>query len=165
MYDRILLPTDGSLGMANAVHQCLHQARLHDATVHVLYVIDVRAYVMLPEDTQQQVIGVLEGEGSRAIEMVEYLAEHGGDPVSVVGVIQEGIPHEVIVQYVDANDIDLVCMGTHGRTGEAQRQLGSIAEAVVRHSPVPVLTARMRDEDAQALLAELPENERPRYIE
>jgi nucleotide-binding universal stress UspA family protein len=162
MYDEILLPTDGSLGMANAIRQCLYQARQADARVHVLYVVDVRSYVMLPDDTQEQVANLLEEEGRRAVEMVEHYADD--DELSVVGQIRRGVPVETILEYVDDVGIDLVVMGTHGRSKEEQAALGSVAQEVVRWAEVPVLTARMREADAEALLAELPEEERPRYI-
>ena len=161
MYERILLPTDGSLGMASANEQCFHQASLNDATVHALYVIDVRAYVMLPEATQGRVRDLLAQEGQHALDDLEGRAAVLG--VELVTELVEGVPHEAILGYVDEHDVDLVVMGTHGQTGEERRIVGSVAEAVVRHATVPVMTVRMREEDAAALESEVPEEQR-RYI-
>ena len=161
MYDRVLLPTDGSLGMASAYEQCFHQARLNDATVHALYVVDARAYVMLPEDTQGRVRDLLAQEGQRALDYLEERAEKLG--VELDTELVEGVPHEAILEYADEHDVDLVVMGTHGQTGEERRIVGSVAEAVVRHATVPVMTVRMREEDAAALEEDVPEEQR-RYI-
>ncbi|MFW6003075.1 MAG: universal stress protein [Halanaeroarchaeum sp.] len=161
MYDHVLLPTDGSLGMATAYEQCFHQARLNEATVHALHVVDVRAYGMLPEDTQQQVRDLLIQEGQHALTYLEERAEGVG--VEIVTELVEGVPHEVILGYVDRHDVDLVVMGTHGQTGEERRIVGSVAEAVVRHATVPVMTVRMRADDAAALEEDFPEEQR-RYI-
>ena len=161
MYERILLPTDGSLGMASANEQCFHQASLNGATVHALYVIDVRAYVMLPEATQGRVRDLLAQEGQHALDYLEGRAAELG--VELVTELVEGVPHEAILGYVDEHDVDLVVMGTHGQTGEERRIVGSVAEAVVRHATVPVMTVRMREEDAAALESEVPEEQR-RYI-
>ena len=55
-----------------------------------------------------------------------------------------GDPAEKIVEYAKTNDIDLIVMGSHGRTGLLRAIVGSVADAVIRRSPVPVLTLRAR---------------------
>lgn len=55
-------------------------------------------------------------------------------------IIVEGQAEEEIVALVDETDVDLIVMGTHGRSGVDRMILGSVAESVVRNSPVPVLT-------------------------
>ena len=55
-----------------------------------------------------------------------------------------GTPAEEIVRYADARAIDLIIMGTHGRSGVAHLLLGSVAEQVVRAAPCPVLLVRQR---------------------
>ncbi|MEF8863154.1 MAG: universal stress protein [Haloarculaceae archaeon] len=62
--------------------------------------------------------------------------------LTVVTEIVEGDPHGEILEYVSEHDIDLVVMGTHGRTGTDRIVMRSVAERVVRRSPVPVLTVR-----------------------
>jgi len=53
-----------------------------------------------------------------------------------------GVPADQIVHYADDRDIDLIVMGTHGRSGVAHMVMGSVAETVVRTAPCPVLTIR-----------------------
>jgi nucleotide-binding universal stress UspA family protein len=56
--------------------------------------------------------------------------------------VRVGVPAEEIVRYADACDVDLIIMGTHGRTGIAHALMGSVAEQVVRVAPCPVLLVR-----------------------
>lgn len=56
-----------------------------------------------------------------------------------------GTPSTVLLEYVSAKDIDLIVMGTHGRTGIGRLLMGSVAEAIVRKAPCPVLTLKAPD--------------------
>uniref|UniRef100_UPI00387E9FE4 universal stress protein n=1 Tax=Haloarcula regularis TaxID=3033392 RepID=UPI00387E9FE4 len=56
------------------------------------------------------------------------------------------MPYQAIQAYVEDNDVDLVVMGTHGRTGLERYLLGSVTEKLVRTAPVPVLTVRAPEE-------------------
>jgi len=57
-------------------------------------------------------------------------------------VVRRGFAYEEIMRFVDEEEIDLIVMATHGRTGLPHIIMGSVAERVVRHSPVPVLTIK-----------------------
>jgi nucleotide-binding universal stress UspA family protein len=139
MYRRILLPTDGSPGTERAVDHALDLAERYDAALHVLYVVDTNA---LPLDARaEHVFEYLTEEGLLAEEQIVERAEDRGVETVVSGV-REGSPHEVILEYVEDNDIDLVVMGTHGRRGLDRYLLGSVTERVVRTADVPVLTVR-----------------------
>ncbi len=156
MFDDILLPTDGSPGMGGIIEQALHQAEQNDATIHALYVIDVRSFMTLPEETAQEVITVLKQEGSEAIGAVQEHADDRG--IECTGEVVTGVPHQAILTYADDQEVDLIVMGTHGRTGEEQRAVGSVAEEVIRQAELPVLIARMqsieREESEQGVPAE-----------
>jgi nucleotide-binding universal stress UspA family protein len=67
---------------------------------------------------------------------------------TIEGVVSSGTPHRAILDYVDEEDVDLVVMGTHGRTGLDRYLLGSVTEKVVRLSDAPVITVRLSDDDA-----------------
>ncbi len=136
MYDRILFPTDGS-DPATAVHDyVLEIASAHDATVHVLNVADTTHDSVTR--IQGQVVDVLEPEGERIVDEVAASAREAG--VDVVTDVRQGVPHETIVEYAGANDVDLIVMPTHGRSGIERYLLGSVTERVVNTSAVPVLT-------------------------
>ncbi|WP_257300299.1 universal stress protein [Haloarchaeobius sp. FL176] len=138
MYESILVPTDGSEGAAQAAERALDMAELHDSTVHVLYVVDVRMSPVDESMDHDEVVELLEEvSGKPTTPIVERARDRG---VAVVETIRIGVPFESIQAYLSENDIDIVVMGTHGRTGLEHTFLGSTAERIVRTANVPVLT-------------------------
>jgi nucleotide-binding universal stress UspA family protein len=168
MYQNVLYPTDGSDGAEAALTNARDLAETYDATVHVLYVAEETQPHGLASDVEVTGSGgmvgdpeggqaAMEGDRTKAderqaqveargTEVVETAAERFGD-VQTRTAVHSGNPYQVILDYTEANDIDLVVMGTHGRTGLDRYLLGSVTEKVVRTSDVPVLTVR-GDEDA-----------------
>ncbi|MFB6079752.1 MAG: universal stress protein [Haloferacaceae archaeon] len=144
MYQRILIPTDGSEGAGKAIREGVGLADLTGATVHGLYVVDTRDYNTLPESKWVTLQDELEAEGERAIEALRSEADAAG--VDAVTAVVRGIPHEEILSYAEDNDVDLVVMGTHGRTGFDHFLLGSVTEKVIRRSSVPVHVVRLDDD-------------------
>ncbi|MFB6211805.1 MAG: universal stress protein [Halobacteriales archaeon] len=145
MYDHILLPTDGSDGTADAVDQAFGLAKAYDATVHALYVIDLKEVNAIEHtfDTTEYV-ELFREEGESILGDLQTRAEDVG--VDLVPVIEKGLPHEVILEYSDDEGMDLIVMGTHGRTGLDRYLVGSVTEKVVRLADVPVLTTRLTSE-------------------
>jgi nucleotide-binding universal stress UspA family protein len=144
MYDTILVPTDGSSAVVEAVERAVDLAERYDATVHALYVVDSSAYGTLDTSTSV-VVDALEDEGETAVTYVADQAEAAGVPAETA--VLSGTPHRTIMNYVDDHDVDLVVMGTHGRRGFDRFLLGSVTEKVVRTAPVPVMTVRVPDEE------------------
>lgn len=142
MYDNILLPTDGSEGTEGAVAHAFDLAKTYDATVHTLYVIDLKEVNAIEHtfDTTEYT-AEFRSEGESVLEDLEARAEDAGIEINTV--LEEGVPHEVILEYSDDEEMDLIVMGTHGRTGLDRYLVGSVTEKVVRLSDVPVLTTRL----------------------
>lgn len=139
MYSKILLPTDGSRGAVEATETGLKLAERFDAAVHSLYVIDTR-FVAADNDF---VVEEAERDAEQALDDVGDLgAEYG---IAVEKHLRQGIAHEEILAAIEAYDIDLIVMGTHGRTGiDRLVHLGSVTERVVRSAPVHVTTVPLR---------------------
>jgi len=144
MYERILVPTDGSEGANAAADHAIDIASRYGATVHVLYVVDVRMSPITAEMDPEEAIELLDRSGERPTTPVLDRAEEANVPA--VEAIRLGVPHEIVREYVDENAVDLVVMGTHGRTGLERTLLGSTTERVVRTVDVPVLTVHL-DQD------------------
>jgi nucleotide-binding universal stress UspA family protein len=144
MYERILVPTDGSPGGGDAVEEALDIAELSGGTVHALFVVDTRDYSTLPEAKWLTLESELEGRGEQAVAAVADRAEEREVPVETA--IERGVPHERILEYADEQDVDVVVMGTHGRSGLDRFLIGSVTEKVVRSADVPVLTVRIAAE-------------------
>ncbi|MEA1930079.1 MAG: universal stress protein [Euryarchaeota archaeon] len=144
MYSEILLPTDGGPASAAAIDHAVELAAETDARLHGLYVLDTTAYPAL-DAGREAVLGALKEEGREALEGVTDAAEDAG--VAVVSELISETPHRGIIEYATDNDIDLIVMGTHGRTGLDRYLLGSVTERIVRTSEIPVLTVRAPEDD------------------
>lgn len=142
MVARVLVPVDGSPLSEKALDYAL--STFPDAEVIALTVIDPIDVVYRSEGG-----GPLAGEKwfeharARADDIVEVARKRADEAgVSVITDTAVGRPRRQILTYVDEHDIDQIVMGTHGRTGLTRVALGSVAETVVRRSPVPVTTVR-----------------------
>ncbi|KAA9397275.1 universal stress protein [Haloarcula sp. CBA1130] len=167
MYERILFPTDGSDGAAAALAHARGLAETHNAALHIMTVLDTSSphigmtsagpegatTGMIAEEHDESEPGMVGEEHDidsslqkRSQAIVDAAADEI-DTVDTVTAVERGPPHSAILDYSDENDIDLVVMGTHGRTGVERYLLGSVAEKVVRTSDVPVLTVRLGEDD------------------
>ena len=146
MFDRILVPTDGSPSMESVVDHALDLAAVHDATLHGLYVVDTGSFATLPvETTWDGLTEMLEEEGEMAVSDFEGMTEARAAETAV----RDGNPSKEIVSYAREHDCDTIVMGTHGRGGIDRLLLGSVAERVVRSSPVPVVTVPVSEPEGQ----------------
>jgi nucleotide-binding universal stress UspA family protein len=136
MYDRLLVATDGSAGSEAVVERAVSIAARFDTVVDALAVVDETFPALTGYDP---VVERIEAEAEAALDAVIGACERAD--VDAEPHLRRGIPHEEIVAAVDAYGSDLVVMGTHRRSGfDRVRHRGSVAERVVRRSPVPVLT-------------------------
>ena len=135
MYDAILVPTDGSEGVDRTLEHAVEMARRYDATVHALYVVDRRFELAADEDREDLV--------ERLTERGEAAEDAGVDAVTGV---REGIPYKTILDYAAEADVDVIAMGTHGRTGRDRlAHLGSVTDRVVENAAVPVFVVNIGD--------------------
>ncbi len=135
-YAHILAATDGSDTAAAAVDAAVGVAGLTGAAFHALSVVDAAGLGV--EDYTEE----LSDNAERAVDAATERAEDAGLE-SVVGAVESGDSvHEAILDYVEEHDIDLLVVGTHGRTGFDRFLIGSVAEKLVRSAPVPVLVVR-----------------------
>jgi nucleotide-binding universal stress UspA family protein len=143
-YSDILIPTDGSEQAAAAIDVGVDITGAYDARLHALSVIDPMA---LGVDVRSaEIFEALDEAAETAVETVADEATKAS--VSAVETaVKYGHPYREIHSYVDANDIDLIVMGTHGRSGLERYLLGSVTEKIVRTSAVPVLTVRSSNEE------------------
>jgi nucleotide-binding universal stress UspA family protein len=145
MYENILVPTDGSDTARAAVDNAVDIAEQYDATVHALYVVDVDAtsYGLGTEQVDRIRQGHLDEmpeikeDAEEATNYVAEAAEKAG--VAFEEHLRVGEPARAIRKFVEDNDIDLVVMGSHGRSGLSRVILGSVAEKVLRRTRLPVL--------------------------
>ncbi|SFS57387.1 universal stress protein [Halostagnicola kamekurae] len=141
MYDDILVPTDGSDTVSETLAHALPIATDNDATVHGLYVVDTRITTAATDDTRTDLEESLESDGTVAIEAIERAADER--EIDVTTALERGIPSKTILEYADERNIDLIVIGTHGKSPrEKIVSLGSVSERVVDNASIPVLVVR-----------------------
>lgn len=147
-YDEILIPTDGSEAAATAIEHGLAVAERFDARIHAVNVVHIGAATTSPDlSLSPELLSALESSGETVTEAIADRAEAAG--LDTVTAVREGTPAGTLLDYVDETNIDLVAMGTAGRTGLSRYLLGSTTERVIRRSEAPVLAvnARHHEED------------------
>jgi nucleotide-binding universal stress UspA family protein len=143
-FRNIVIATDGSENTQRAIEYGIKFAKLNGATVHALHVVDTFSLSQNWTVGWETIYEILQNEGQRAISKVKEYGETSG--VDVKEVLLEGHPSSEIIDFAENNDIDLIVMGTLGKTGLDRFLLGSVAERVVRNSKVPVLVVRSEEQ-------------------
>jgi nucleotide-binding universal stress UspA family protein len=139
---KILCPLDFSMGSQPALHMAIRLAREQKAELVVMHVWYVPQTGLgdfpFPRGIAERIVG----QASDSLDGAVQEARAAG-VTPVTSRLVQGVPGWAIVDAVDKDPaIDLVVVGTHGRTGLARVLVGSIAEYIVRHAPCAVLVAR-----------------------
>lgn len=149
MYKHILVPIDGSPASSRGLSEAVKLARDQGAGILLLHVVDEWrvaagdiAAVNLEAGSK-----VLREAGAELLKKAEAQVREAGVNVETALVEELGTPvGECIVRRAREWPADLIACGTHGRRGVSRLLLGSSAEYIVRHSPVPVLLVRMPEQ-------------------
>lgn len=141
MGKHLLVPLDGSKQSDDALEYTF--AEFPDADVTLLHVINPAragygAQAGIPSFSEEW----YEEAEAAAAELFETAREHAPPGITIHTETAVGQPSRLIVDYVEENDIDGIVMGSHGREGVSRILLGSVAETVVRRSPIPVTVVR-----------------------
>ena len=142
MFQRILIPVDGSQLSLKAAKQGVYIARKLESKVVFLYVIDVRMIETSSlTGTDPGILKTrLRNAAERYLNEAAKLAEE--ENITFQNRIREGLPAEDILKEIEEEKIDLVIMGSKGMSGAHRVVIGSTAEEVVRWSPCPVLVVK-----------------------
>jgi nucleotide-binding universal stress UspA family protein len=141
LYRNIVIATDGSENSQRAISCGVEIAKLSGATVHALYVVDTPSIISETWTAGKEMVHeMIIREGKKVLSKVKKIIEDSG--VEVKEVLLEGYPSEEIINFAENNNMDLILMGTLGKTGLERFLVGSVAENVVRNSKVPVMVIR-----------------------
>jgi nucleotide-binding universal stress UspA family protein len=141
---RILVATDGSEEASLAVRRARELAARNSAELHLAHVIPVRMLysnvdlalaggIPRPEESREEARQLLEAE--------ERQAEQAGRGFTATH-LREGAPDAELVALAEELEVDLIVVGSRGRSGLRRALMGSVSDSVVRHAHCPVLVVR-----------------------
>ena len=152
-FKKIMIATDGSTCSGIATEKGIEFARLSGGTVYAVYVMpEANSFPMDGyysssmginpnwESTYEVMSELFKRQGQQAVDNVKGLGEMKG--VNVESVLLKGNPSDELTKYAEEENMDIVIMGTLGKTGLDRFLLGSVAGNMVRHSKVPVMVVR-----------------------
>ncbi len=147
--NRILAAADFSSSSGHAIQHACELAGRFQSELHLLHVLEVHA-TTTPMFAGGLAISAWVKESRAA---AERELERAIDPAwnfrgRIVRATAEGTPFLEIIRYARSHEIDLIVLGTHGRTGVSHFLMGSVAEKVVRKADCPVLTVKPREAHA-----------------
>lgn len=145
MFKKILCPVDFSEFTDQILAHAVSIAKRFDSELHLIHVIPNLNYFTPYESflTPENLVAIernIEGEVGRDFDKIMKKIDY-----PFKRIIKTGVTFIEIIDYIKDQGIDLVVMGTHGRSGIEHILIGSVAEKVVRKSPCPVLTIRPKD--------------------
>jgi universal stress protein A len=142
MFNKIVCPVDFSEFTDEIIAYGVSIAKKFDAVLHLLHVIPNLNYFtpyesfLTPENLvtmERSIEKEIDKDFQKTIERID---------IPVKKAIKTGVTFVEILDYIKTENIDLVVMGTHGRSGFEHILLGSVAEKIIRRAPCPVLTVR-----------------------
>ena len=144
MYDKILLPTDGSKNSEKAIQHAINIAKNDNSEIVILNVVDSAYLTGLPEEdiiTKSEMI--LQEESRKVLdhdeEIIKNMDVEGIDDIQLTPMTVEGNAADIILKVSEKENIDLIVIASSGKHMLDRILLGSVTEKTVRHSKVPIL--------------------------
>jgi len=142
MYQRILVPVDGSPTSMRGLDEAIRLARLVGGSLHLVNVLD-QPVILGIDSYHTDVFGALRKAGAEVIDEAKARCRAAGvAATSFVSDVLPGRVSEVVVEQARASAADLIVLGTHGRRGIGRVLMGSDAEQILRAAATPVLLVR-----------------------
>jgi nucleotide-binding universal stress UspA family protein len=147
-FKKIMVATDGSACSGLVAEKGIELARLSGGKIYAVYVVSTDYLVPINGDSfpmsvdpyWESIHEAWKKQGHEAVNSVKSLGETKG--IDVEPVLLEGNTSEELIRYAEEEKMDIIVMGTLGKTGLDKLLLGSVAEKMVRHSKVPVMVVR-----------------------
>jgi len=144
--NKILCPIDHSDCSKEALKYAVTFAMKDEAKLLLLHVIDIRSFNEGLDAMSTQIPNEETIEQLR-VKLLDCIPEEIRDDMDVEAIVTQGIPFAEIISTAKEKEIDMIVIGSHGRTGISHMMLGSVSEKVVRKAPCPVLTVRQSDHE------------------
>ena len=142
-FHKIMIATDGSDCSMLAAGKGIELARLSGGKVYAVYVVSTNYSSSVGVDFYWgEIYEAFKKDGENAVNNIKEMGESVG--VNVEPILLEGNPSAELIRYAEEEKMDIVIMGTLGKTGLDRLLLGSVAGNVVRHSKVPVMFVKKK---------------------
>ncbi len=143
-YEHLLVPIDFSDCAQKVLEYAKDFASRYGSTLHVLYVVEpVDTFATVNGVEQSVYFDMLRDVRENATQKLQKLVDEvKAQGLKVEGVVREGRPSDVIVDYAESSAISMICISTHGRSGLNHLLLGSTTERVLRKAQCPVFVVR-----------------------
>ncbi len=138
-FKKILVPTDYSELSITAMEYAVSFATTFGARIFLLHTLDTIPVLALQNVDLTTEAVIFETERNARNDLHVFAVSKIGNIPNLTEVVRKGIAEEEIVQFAKEEEIDLIIMATHGRSGLSHVLMGSVAEKVVHQAPVPVL--------------------------
>jgi nucleotide-binding universal stress UspA family protein len=137
--NQILVPTDFSENAEHAVDYAIALAKECSAKLHLLHTPVVPAYLLmdLSYSPGPEAVTRILNDAQEALDRQSKTIRNAG--VDHYSVIREGTVHEVVRDYANEHEVDLIILGTHGRSGVAKLMYGSVTERVLKTAHTPII--------------------------
>ncbi len=145
-YHQILVPVDGSPTSEIALDEAIRLAQLSGARLQLLHVVDPLGYATGFEPAMNYVNDIIPLMRVAGEKLLAYDRQKALDKGVADGVLIDEAPGRIcdhVAAQAKRSNADLIVVGSHGRRGVGRVLLGSDAEQIVRHAPVPVLVVRV----------------------
>jgi nucleotide-binding universal stress UspA family protein len=147
---KLLVPTDFSEDSEQAARYAVELAKRFQAEIHCIHVVDIPADLLSTSayymtGPSEAFLDQIRKESKKNLEA--FAKKNLEEGVQVRTAFLEGSPFVEIIRYAHNQEIDLVVIATHGRTGLRHVLFGSVAEKVVRKAPCPVLVVKRKERD------------------
>ena len=141
-YKRLLVAIDLAAGSDVVMKTAMELGRALQAELHVIHVHKIHAGNLLEGGMADAGVLAAQEIADLELQLERFAAQFAESGITITTDIYSGEPYLEIIQAVDKSGADMIVMGTHGRTGVAHLVLGSVAENVLRHARVPVISIR-----------------------
>ena len=143
----ILCPVDYSIYSEKALSYAIEFAVKYEAKLFLIHVLDIRVYDINDPDLYN--VNIVDSETISKLRerLLKCVNEDVKGKIPVEAIVLQGVPFVEIIKASKEYNINLIVLGTHGRTGLSHAIMGSVAEKVVRKAPCPVLTVRHPEHD------------------
>ncbi len=141
LFTNILVAIDGSKASDQAIERAVDEAKVWNARLHAVYVVETGLFSSLPSDNTVEIMyRVLENEGNSVLDKAKKTAAKSG--VALMTHMKQGHAGTEIITLAKKEKVDLIVSGSHGKSKTDSILLGSVSTYITTHSTVTTMVVR-----------------------